>query len=110
MEKLTRTTQCKNCPWKVSANLDEIPNYELKQHKALKKTISEGSNDFTQRPVMSCHESEDDQPQACIGYLHNQLNQGNNIMLRLQVRDCPNIGEIKVVGKQVDNFKQTFHK
>lgn len=112
--KLNRTKQCAKCPFKVSTNPFDIPDgYCEVKHKNLKKTIAEqDSIDYTSKQlnVMACHHSYENNPMYCIGWLHNQLGVGNNIMLRIKMLSCENIDEIKVYGKQHENFEDTLPK
>lgn len=57
---------------------------------------------------MACHYSEPENEQHCIGWLWNQLNEGNNIGLRLSMLDYENAAEIEVFGKQHKTFAETF--
>jgi hypothetical protein len=108
-KKLKRTRQCKKCPWKVSTNPRDIPNgYCETKHANLKKTIatpgelnlSGGLN------IMACHETND---AHCIGWLMNQLGPGNNIGLRLKMRDY-DFSKVKLVGEQHERFEDTLPK
>jgi len=108
--KLKRTQQCKKCPWLTSVNPHEIPNgYCETKHSNLKKTIASGdaieqlkSNKLN---VMACHETDD---AHCIGWLSNQLNEGNNIALRIKVLSCDNIDKMKIIGEQHQAFEDTL--
>lgn len=51
---------------------------------------------------MACHETHD---AHCIGWLANQLGPGNNIALRLAMRDCENIRKLKLIGEQRQLFE-----
>lgn len=107
--RLNRTNQCKNCPWKVSTNTDDIPNYQMDLHKDLKGTIASGDNYGLPRlKIMSCHESKDSEPEHCIGWMRNQLGRGNNLALRIDVMSCENVGQIKTFGNQHQLFAETF--
>lgn len=114
--KLGRTNQCEKCPWKKSTNPFDIPNgYDVAKHEALRSTIADPDNPvahFSQSSlkVMSCHDSPESKPQYCVGWLDNQLNEGNNIPLRLKMRNCTNIGSLKTVGKQHKTFDETLPK
>lgn len=100
------TNQCKNCPWKESVNPADIPNgFDYKAHKKLLDNQPKVLEIDKPLHVMSCHNSNDNDGMFCIGYLHNQLNQGNNISLRLRMLNCDNIAQIRVFGKQRKNFK-----
>jgi hypothetical protein len=110
--KLKRTKQCKKCPWKVSVNPNDIPNgYDIDKHKALKSTIADRDNPLSsiteQVRNMACHESHDSH---CVGWLHNQLGEGNNIGLRINMRNCENIHKLEILGEQHEYFEDTFPK
>ncbi len=88
MWKLTRTKQCANCPWKISSNLSQIPNYSSELHQNLQSTIPnleplEQLKEFLATgnlKIMACHESTENDKQHCIGWVYNQLI-NNNIPL-----------------------------
>lgn len=109
--KLKRVKQCEKCPWKVSTNPLEIPNgYTVEKHKALKSTISDPNNPLSfiqqkQLKVMACHETHN---AHCIGWIYNQINQGNNIALRLQMLSCENYSQLEIEGKQHEKFEDTI--
>lgn len=112
-KELKRTKQCKNCPWKVSTNPFDIPDgyCELK-HKNLEKTIATGiSLDFS-KPInaMACHHSKDtgENAEHCVGWLVHQLGEGNNIPLRMSMRNYSNSGELKTYGEQHKRFEDTL--
>lgn len=113
--KLHRTKQCAKCPWRISTNPNEIPHgyCELK-HANLSSTIAKPgdlSNLYAKTMnIMVCHHSKYGQEEHCIGWLHNQLGIGNNIPLRIQMMQCENIGNIKVVGEQHEKFENTLPK
>lgn len=107
--RLQRTEQCAKCPWKAGSNPNKIPNgYNRRKHEALECTIAKEAG-FTAGPlrVMGCHE---DHEAHCIGWLVNQLGPGNNISLRLSIRRCENIREVKTHGKQHERFKDTLKR
>lgn len=110
--KLKRTKQCAKCPWKVSTNPHEIPDgYCQIKHAALKETIAEPGEFFFPHHVfkaMACHHSNGQDKMYCVGWLHNQLGVGNNIGLRMQMRDCENIRDLKIVGEQHERFEDTL--
>ncbi len=109
--RLKRTRQCAKCPWKKSTNPHEIPDgYCQTKHAALKKTIATpGSIERIGQPlhVMACHEAAD---AHCVGWLANQIGEGNNIPLRLAMRDCENMQDLKTVGAQHQTFEDTLPK
>ena len=107
--KLKRTAQCEKCPWRKGVDPREIPNgYSLEKHRALRSTIatSASCNLPGQELVsMACHETED---AHCIGWLMNQLGPGNNIPLRLRMRNCANAAKIRLRGDQHQTFDETL--
>ena len=108
--KLTRTKQCKLCPWKKDVNPRDIPNgYCETKHKNLKNTIAQ---DASLRPgsmhVMSCHHSSGNDNMYCIGWLVNQLGPGNNIGLRIKMLNCENAQDIELTGEQHERFEDTL--
>ena len=108
--KLTRTKQCNLCPWKVSTNPHDIPDgYSEEKHKNLSKTIAKDLS-FGQRELncMACHHSNGHDQMYCVGWLNNQLGAGNNIGLRIRMMRCENIGRLKVIGEQHENFEDTL--
>lgn len=110
--KLKRTLQCEKCPWRKDVNPNDIPNgYSKDKHAALDKTIAKGgdySSVFSKElHVMACHETHNSH---CIGWLVNQLGAGNNIGLRIAMRNCENIGRVKTVGEQHETFEDTLPK
>lgn len=111
MEKFTlkRTIQCPKCPWRVDSNPYEIPGgYDVEKHKNLSCTIAEPGNILAGTKAMACHHSSEDNSEYCIGWIHNQLGAGNNISLRMRMRNCANISEIKVIGEQHRRFEDTL--
>jgi hypothetical protein len=108
--KLKIISQCAKCPWKKSTNPNEIPDgYSIELHKGLISTISTDPIQSILKPTanMACHHSNCSDEMYCIGWLNNQLGNGNNIGLRLRMRDCENLSKIKVIGEQHLTFKDT---
>lgn len=107
--KLGRTRQCKKCPWRKDVDPNGIPNgYCEVKHEALAETIAiPGSLNYSGK-VMACHESKVGKEQHCIGWLYNQMGEGNNIGLRIQMRHCENLKNMRVVGEQHSNFEDTL--
>lgn len=108
--KLKRTKQCDKCPWRTDVDPHDIPNgYCETKHRGLKSTIADkggysslGSRELN---VMACHETHD---AHCVGWLMNQLGPGNNIGLRLHMRNCSNASKLKLVGEQHERFEDTL--
>lgn len=109
--RLKRTVQCAKCPWKVGTNPHEIPDgYCEIKHANLIDTIAEPGEIRFDRKAMACHHSTPEQGEYCIGWLYNQLGEGNNIALRLKMMNCENLGDLKIKGKQHRHFKDTLPK
>ena len=106
--KLKRTKQCKKCPWRTDVDPLDIPDgYSPERHENLSCTIAD-PNQLQQTKAMACHESPVGDEAHCIGWLMNQLGPGNNIALRMQVRNCTNIGKVKTIGEQHKTFEDTL--
>jgi uncharacterized Fe-S radical SAM superfamily protein PflX len=110
VKKLRRLHQCEKCPWRKDVDPRQIPNgYCETKHKALAATIAKDGNlDKVNAPdilVMACHEMH---TAHCVGWLANQLGPGNNIPLRLMMRNVEGVGDIKLVGDQHERFEDTL--
>lgn len=112
--ELKRTKQCAKCPWKKSTNPHDIPNgYDPVKHANLKRTIatkdSLGSvlDYLNKKPLrmMACHEEHE---AHCLGWLMNQLGDGNNVHLRIAMRYCTNLNQVELVGEQHERFENTL--
>ena len=57
---------------------------------------------------MACHNSPQNEEYHCIGWLHNQLGVGNNLGLRLEMKNYSNSHEIEIDGPQFKTFKETI--
>lgn len=104
--------QCVTCPWRVDADVNDIPNYDRELHEGLDDTITKQGEELsgmlcpTMR-IMACHYSKPGEEFPCAGWLHNQLGPGNNIALRLRVA----MGQIpppEVDGDQHERFEDTL--
>lgn len=111
--RLPRTAQCAKCPWIKGSDPFTIPRgYDLDKHKALAGTIADPDNVPGQltRPlrIMGCHEHDSDERVPCVGWLHNQLHHGNNVMLRIDLRNCTNLRQLRLRGEQHETFNDTL--
>lgn len=108
--KLKRTVQCKHCPWKVNTDPYDIPDgYCEVKHRNLENTIAkEGEINLGKMNVMACHHSDGNDQMYCVGWLHNQMGVGNNIGLRIAMRGCENLRDIKLTGEQHERFSDTL--
>lgn len=103
--------QCEHCPWKQDTDPHEIPNgYCPTKHAALTGTIATGSameQIMSKEPlrIMACHETHE---LPCVGWLHNQRGEGNNINLRVAIADGRISGDVEVIGPQHSRFEDTL--
>lgn len=69
--------------------MSAIREYSEEQHRRLTRTIARidapPTNLDEPLRIMACHETPFGREKPCIGWLHNQLNEGNNILLRYLV-------------------------
>lgn len=109
---LSRTAQCAKCPWRKQTNPYEIPDgYSVELHQGLERTISDPVNPSaisSSITAMACHESSDQNPEMCTGWIVQQAGVGNNISLRLLLMSCLNTNEIETFGDQHNNFQDTL--
>jgi hypothetical protein len=108
--KLKRVRQCDKCPWKVSTDPHDIPNgYSKEKHRGLANTIA-APGELPRGPLvsMACHEHDIGEEAHCIGWLHHQLGEGQNIGLRLALLDCSNAHAIQIDGPQHETFEDTL--
>jgi len=111
---MAKRKQCKKCPWRKDVDPNDIPNgYCSTKHANLKSTIAEGdvmsqiANNRGLR-IMACHESPIGKEKPCVGWLANQLGDGNNIPLRIAASsgriDC----NFDLVGEQHATLEDTL--
>jgi hypothetical protein len=107
-----RNKQCKACPWRVGVKPEEdIPGgYCETKHKNLKSTVAEpGRIPFGPMRMMACHESPVGNEQPCVGWTLHQLNEGNNIGLRMLAMDG-RFKDMRTDGPQHRRFEDTLPK
>lgn len=111
MKRLSREAQCRKCPWKKSTNPYDIPNgYSVDKHCNLKETIAQDPLASLRQDtlrIMACHESTADNEQHCVGWLINQLGQGNNLGLRLSMIGY-DLSRVRTIGEQHETFEDTL--
>ncbi|PWB94706.1 DUF6283 family protein [Methylosinus sporium] len=106
--RLKRTRQCKKCPWKVTTDPHDIPSYSEALHRELSRTIASPDMPLGSTTTMACHEHAPADEMHCVGWLTHQLGPGNNIPLRMRMRDCENAREIALDGAQHKRFEDTL--
>lgn len=107
--------QCRHCPWKRDANPREIPGgYCETKHKNLKDTIAEPGSlaglASMEIRLMACHETTGGRELPCVGWLVYQLEDGNNIVLRIAVMQGLIDANVEIVGPQHEKFEDTLPK
>jgi len=102
--------QCSHCPWKVGTDPRDIPNgYDVAKHRALAETMAApGAFNPAELRIMACHESAPGRELPCVGWLHNQLGDGNNLALRLAVIRGRVAADIEIDGPQHETFEATL--
>ena len=110
MTKKKPRRQCRKCPWKRSTDPTEIPDgYDREKHRALACTIATpGSLAAGPLRIMACHETSGRRELPCVGWLDHQLNEGNNILLRLAVHRGRVDANYETVGPQHESFEATY--
>jgi len=99
-----RSLQCKACPWKISSRLEDIPGYEAEKHRGLAGCTGATVEGLR---IMACHESPQNSPYACVGWLANQIGSGNNLNLRLALTTKRiRIGNLKLDGEQFASLEE----
>lgn len=112
-ERARPRRQCRACPWKTTTDPRDIPNgYCEVKHANLARTIAEpGVLPTSERlPMMACHESVIGRELPCVGWLVHQLNEGNNLTLRLAVIHGQIDANVRTVGPQHTRFEDTLPK
>jgi hypothetical protein len=116
--KLKRTAQCAACPWKTTTVPErDIPTYDAAKHAALARTICPTEpeamlawtmaklNGDEPTHVFTCHDTDE---AHCVGWLHNQLGRGSNVVQRIAMSACTNAHRIRIDGPQHPTFEDTL--
>ena len=93
-----RKKQCPNCPWKVSTTAipgGSCPNKDEKLDGFRQSGQSFGGS----LQMMQCHDTQDDEPKACTGWVIHELGPGNNMGLRLKAL-AGGFEDLETVGPQ----------
>ena len=100
--------QCKLCPWKVSTR-GRIPNGFAFEGEDLEDLFIADPGSYTGTDMkQQCHETTDDAPLPCVGWLNHQLGIGNNLRLRMEVL-CGSIdANVETVGRQHTRISDTL--
>lgn len=88
MTKLSNLKPCKACPWlrSSSAGGSDIPNFSLELMRDLSSTCGE-EDGF--RKIMACHDSKEDKPFGCAGYMAVQGHKNINVRLLAAQGEIP---------------------
>lgn len=111
----TTVEQCKTCPWRIGIDPEaDIPNYRRSLHEGLADTIQGGAQSLhgalvNDLQIMACYYSKADDEFPCAGWLHHQLNEGNNLGVRYAVAMMKLPAPV-VDGPQHTRFEDTLPK
>lgn len=110
---MTSRVQCKACPWRKDVvPARDIPGgYCAEKHAALVCTIAKPGELNIGRPLrmMACHESMPGKEVPCVGWLVQQLGEGNNLALRIYA--CGGrLGKLVTIGPQHERLEDTLPK
>lgn len=102
--------QCKTCPWRVGNDRSSIPGYSEQKAIALASTIATpGALDFSgPLQVMACHYSTPADELPCVGWIANQLGDGNNVRLRIACSRGVLDADVKTEGEQHARYADTL--
>lgn len=98
-----RKIQCPNCPWKTTTTAIPGGSCPTKDEKLNRFSLSGQDLCSSNIAIMQCHESEDANPDYCVGWVVNQLTIGNNLSLRLLGMDG-RFKDMKTVGPQRESI------
>ncbi|WP_390241083.1 DUF6283 family protein [Vibrio sp. R78045] len=90
--KCIASKPCKNCPWKrkSKAGGENIPHFDIEMMRNLANTAPErGSQDGGLRQLFACHESEEDNPYVCAGYVARDGTHNVNLRLMAMRHEIP---------------------
>lgn len=95
------TKQCAECPWRK-----DVPTGKFSQERfeALKASTEQGF-----APMFACHKSSEEDKLACVGYVLNQVKEGNpqNFNLRIALsRGHINPEKMTLVGPQYETYEE----
>lgn len=101
--------QCAKCPWRIDVDPLDIPDgYTVEKHKALTSTCGVGLESLRCLKIMACHESKFGAEIPCVGWMANQLGEGNNLGLRLAVIDGKIDAKFELAGDQHGSLEETL--
>lgn len=107
--------QCAHCPWRKDVDpARDIPGgYSREKHKALASTIAEPGSPAGLAGglrAMACHETLPGAEKPCVGWLVNQLGEGNNLALRMQVLASRVDANVETIGPQHATLAGTLRR
>ena len=117
MTRRNPNVQCKACPWRKSTvpGRDIPGGYCETKHAMLQRvcttqaTLSPlvGLINTGELRAMACHKSAVGSEYPCVGWVVNQLNEGNNLALRWTARDG-RFKDMRTVGPQWRTLEETL--
>ena len=101
--------QCKNCPFKVGANLEKIPTYNRELHEKLCESV-EKMADSQQTYYMLCHHDnpKSDRRRLCAGHIFNKLHTQKDVNFIVRVAQMVDLGNVKVFGAQHEKLRDSI--
>ncbi len=102
MTKLSKKKPCKACPWLRSSKAggSDIPGFSIELMRGLKGTCGD-DDDF--RNIMACHDSREEKPYGCVGYLAVEGHKNLNVRL-LAIKGSIPLNEIMESTKDLDLY------
>lgn len=98
--------QCLGCPWRLANDPADIPDgFKPTTHARLgRMSDRERDNPISKTlTMMACHALKVQKP--CVGWLANQLGEGNNLPLRVAVAFGQIDGNVQTVGPQRERYE-----
>jgi hypothetical protein len=102
MEKLSKKKPCKACPWLRSSKTDgsDIQGFSIELMQDLKGTCGD---DDGFRNIMACHDSREDKPYGCVGYLAVEGHKNLNVRILAMKGKIP-LNEVMENTKELDFY------
>ena len=90
---------CKSCPWRVDQDVSAIPGYCQEKAERLLDTV--GKEDGF-RKMMACHQSTEEEPTICKGYLAQAGWSNLNVRLRVMKGQLTHPDQVQEACKAAD--------
>lgn len=107
---LSHTTQCKTCPWRVEASLEDIPRYSRAQLEDLEESCNQSGISSLSSHAMMCHHAKSNEFRPCLGWLVYAIGPGQNFGARMIANNIKNLGDVQLLGEQHETFQDTLRE